>query len=322
MNGNNHEEPLRPYKVMVSAKFIATSLLAAMLLAFAVGRAARHSLVLLQEQQVHSDRLLSLRDRPDYYEGYARQLPSLLVKKGKKLPKTRYTSKNFDTSMSVSSSSWLNTDRDASNLGGGDARACWIKSDGEETCSEVEDEVDNEEDEVDNEEEEEDDEEESEPNPSAEHLMVDIKHVDTAFLDSEQRLAQAMVDLVNEADLTLLSYHCHGLTPAGVSCVGVLLQNYVSFHTWPVEGVITFDLLVGGNIPILETLPAIKRLFGVPRTLSQPGQVVELPEMRWAFKLRGFRPHSDRYTALFSATDLGGYILGDMGSVLKEEVSE
>ena len=31
--------------------------------------------------------------------------------------------------------------------------------------------------------------------------------------------------------LTLLSYHCHSLLPAGVSCVGVLLESHISFHT-------------------------------------------------------------------------------------------
>lgn len=310
MNGNNHEEP---YRVMVSAKFVVTSLLASMLLAFAVGKAAR--LVLLEGPRnalLQHSRLTSLRDRPDYHEGYARPLPSLTVKKGKKLPRSRYTSRITDTTMSVSSSTYLNTDRDPDNREGGDARHCHVKEDGEQECSVVEEDED----------EEEEEEDDRQPNPSGEHLMVDIKHVSAAFLNSEQRLAQAMVDLVEEADLTLLSYHCHGLTPAGVSCVGVLLQNYVSFHTWPVEGVITFDLCVGGNIPILPVLPAIKRLFGVPRAPSEPGQMMEEPQMRWAHKLRGFRPRPDRYTSLFSATDLGNYVLGDMCSVMKNEVSE
>jgi hypothetical protein len=70
--------------------------------------------------------------------------------------------------------------------------------------------------------------------PAGQHLLVDIKNVNAEFLNSEEQLAKAMVEVVTEAKLTLLSYHCHSLEPAGVSCVGVLLESHISFHTWPV----------------------------------------------------------------------------------------
>lgn len=44
--------------------------------------------------------------------------------------------------------------------------------------------------------------------PAGQHLLVDIKNVDSEFLNSEQRLATAMVELITESQLTLLSYHC------------------------------------------------------------------------------------------------------------------
>jgi hypothetical protein len=153
-------------------------------------------------------------------------------------------------------------------------------------------------------------------------LMVDIKNVNGVFLNSEHLLSRAMVDVVNEAELTLLSYHCHGLTPAGVSCVGILLHNYISFHTWPVEGVITFDLCSAGSKSILPVLPIIERLFGVPRIPSHPGQVVESPEYRWAHKMRGFRHHPTRSSHLFLGTDLGAIVLRILGTEYKEEVSQ
>ncbi|OEU21352.1 S-adenosylmethionine decarboxylase, partial [Fragilariopsis cylindrus CCMP1102] len=78
------------------------------------------------------------------------------------------------------------------------------------------------------------------------HLLIDIENVDSAFLNSEERLANAMLDLINECGLTLLSYHCHKMVPMGVSCAGVLLESHVSFHTWPTEGVITIDLFTCG----------------------------------------------------------------------------
>ena len=44
--------------------------------------------------------------------------------------------------------------------------------------------------------------------PAGQHLLVDIKNVDPIFLNSEVRLAEAMIKLVDESKLTLLSYHC------------------------------------------------------------------------------------------------------------------
>lgn len=67
---------------------------------------------------------------------------------------------------------------------------------------------------------------------SLHRTAVDFKDVDSEFLNSEERLAQAMIELTNESKLTLLSYHCHSLVPIGVSCAGVLLESHVAFHTW------------------------------------------------------------------------------------------
>ncbi|KAL7525573.1 hypothetical protein ACHAXR_001065, partial [Thalassiosira sp. AJA248-18] len=65
-------------------------------------------------------------------------------------------------------------------------------------------------------------------NPTGQHLLVDIKNLEAAFLNSESRLADAMQASVKAAGLTMLSYHCHSLHPAGVSCVGVLLESHIS----------------------------------------------------------------------------------------------
>ena len=262
-----HEPPEAPYKVQVSVRFVVTSLLASCLLAFCVGRAAR--IVVLR--QVARKSGASLQEQCDA------PLPSLIVKNGKSIPQTRYSSKNFDTSMSASSSSWLAVSRDPN---------------GQDSASLLDHDVTD----------------DQEQQPMAEHLMVDIKHVESAFLNSEGRLANAIIEVVNEAKLTLLSYHCHGLTPMGVSCVGVLKQNYISFHTWPEEGVITLDLCVGGSRSLLPVLPIIERAFGKPRAHG------EKPETVWAHRIRGF-PTDERVKH-----DLGVYVLGDLATDVKKEV--
>lgn len=267
-----------PYRVMVSPKFVVLSLLSSTLLAFAVGRAAR---LVLVEGPKHA---LLLGRRKSILWEVNDGLPSLLARDGNKIPRTRYLSKNFDTSRSASSSSWLAKSRES--VPSAEDKKCHPNE-----CEDVE-----------------------RPLPAAAHLMVDIKRVDGAFLNSESRLANAMLEVVNEAELTLLSYHCHGLVPMGVSCVGVLLQNYMSFHTWPEKGVITLDLCVGGTIEILPVLSIIERRFGVPQTGRT---LVEKPEMRWAHKVRGFAEDEE----LLSKADLHLYVVNNLNDNVKEEVS-
>ena len=142
--------------------------------------------------------------------------------------------------------------------------------------------------------------------------MVDIKNVDSSFLNSEYLLAHAMLELVKEANLTLLSYHCHGMEPTGVSCVGVLRQNYISFHTWPEDGVITLDVCVGGGLAsssLVSAIPTMERVFGVQSRYSS-----EKPELWWARKVRGFPEHS-------AATDLYTYLISSLSAKVKDRVS-
>eukprot|EP00538_Stauroneis_constricta_P000422 CAMPEP_0119568268 /NCGR_PEP_ID=MMETSP1352-20130426/38409_1 /TAXON_ID=265584 /ORGANISM="Stauroneis constricta, Strain CCMP1120" /LENGTH=947 /DNA_ID=CAMNT_0007617637 /DNA_START=95 /DNA_END=2938 /DNA_ORIENTATION=+ len=129
--------------------------------------------------------------------------------------------------------------------------------------------------------------------PAGQHLLMDIENVDSAFLNSEERLAVAMLDLVNQCGLTLLSYHCHKLTPTGVTCAGVLLESHVSFHTWPERGVITLDLFTCGPNSLLPVVPVAEALFSIPRQPSHAGEEVEPPHVVWAHKLRGFRDDDD-----------------------------
>jgi S-adenosylmethionine decarboxylase proenzyme len=280
--------PQDPYKVYVSVRFLVVSLGCSILAAFAVGRAAR--IILLEGPRralfaAHDDS--SMFDRPDYHEGYetrrAKTLPPPRVQAGNQIPHTIYTAKNFDTARSVTSSSLLVRPSEDD------------ETDGVEVCEEPGERI------------------EGEHLPAGQHLLVDIEGVDGSFLNSEERLAFAMVEVVNQANLTLLSYHCHSMIPTGVSCVGVLLESHVSFHTWPGQGVITLDLFTCGANPLLPVIPIIERLFGVPR----PGADYP-PHTIWAHKLRGFRP--DERESPLQSFDLGTAILGVMTTDYKQEV--
>jgi len=162
--------------------------------------------------------------------------------------------------------------------------------------------------------------EEEEHLPAGQHLLVDIKNVEAAFLNSEERLAAAMVEVVTAGGLTLLSYHCHSLIPAGVSCVGVLLESHISFHTWPDEGVITLDMFTCGAAPLLPVVPELKRLFGPPRE-SKNGTQEEV-KAQWSHELRGFR-NSEGYKKagyLDSKSELASMVISPLDVQVKNEI--
>ena len=223
------------------------------------------------------------------------KLPNPVLPVGKFLPPTVYASKHFDTARSVANSRWVVTEEGR--------RQCVDLPYNE--CHEVRPNLQ----EVNNSLLH----DESEHLPQGQHLLMDIEHVKGDFLNSQVRLAHAMLDLVAECGLTLLSYHCHGLKPSGVSCAGVLLESHVSFHTWPVEGVITLDLYTCGDESLLPVVPVAKRLFGIANEGSD-----QKPHAIWAHKLRGF---SGEDTSGDSAvTDFYAFPIGEMID-MKEKVT-
>jgi len=125
---------------------------------------------------------------------------------------------------------------------------------------------------------------------------------------------------VKGAGLTLLSYHCHSLLPAGVSCVGVLLESHISFHTWPDEGVITLDLFTCGSNPLLPVVPELERLFGVPRAKPNSTEMEKVYTL-WSHELRGFRDSKDRKKHhLDSQSDLASFVVSALDVLKKEQI--
>jgi len=315
---NGEETPTKPYSVTVSLRFIFVSLLTSFILAFAVGTAARVILVEGPIKALCSDGESPMRVHPDYHEHLERKpLPTPVLQDGKEMPQTIYTAKNFDTGLSTATSLLIakefnNDDKDwtitseSGTCGAGADGSC---SRGKRIQSESESEP------VPTNANETDDDEE-EHLPAGQHLLVDIKDVDATFLNSEERLAQAMIDVVNDSRLTLLSYHCHKLEPSGISCAGVLLESHVSFHTWPEEGVITLDLFTCGAQPLLPVVPIIRRLFEIPHADGKGN----MPSSLWAHKQRGFRNIVKRLGHLDS-WDLGRNILGILDFDMKQEIA-
>eukprot|EP00559_Dactyliosolen_fragilissimus_P004283 CAMPEP_0184866438 /NCGR_PEP_ID=MMETSP0580-20130426/22345_1 /TAXON_ID=1118495 /ORGANISM="Dactyliosolen fragilissimus" /LENGTH=856 /DNA_ID=CAMNT_0027366133 /DNA_START=152 /DNA_END=2722 /DNA_ORIENTATION=+ len=304
-----------PYVVKVSRRFIYLSLTATILLAFTIGRAARIILIEGPKKALFAPHDTSaMFVRPDYHEGYQiRDLPTPVLLEGKTVPSTLYRGANLDTSGSATASSLLlekipkvsdeTIIMDEKNSDG----LCLTDDNGNKQCSrgnEPSETVPKHDDE--------------EHLPAGQHLLVDIKNVDGSFLNSEKRLAQAMVDVVNESKLTLLSYHCHSLLPKGVSCVGVLLESHISFHTWPDEGVITLDLFTCGSAHLIPVMPLIKRLFAVPQEPHIDNDEKIEPTVVWSHVLRGW---GESKANKHLSEDLGFYVLEKLHYDMKEEIA-
>lgn len=129
------------------------------------------------------------------------------------------------------------------------------------------------------------------------HLLFDIKNLDPVFLRSEERISAALLDLARSSLSTPfpLSYHCRSLEiTGGVSCVGICSESaaHVSLYTWPLGGVVSFDLFTHGSYSLLSLLPTVKDLFGVPspstENIRNMNQLAAEPSMVWSQKMRGF----------------------------------
>jgi S-adenosylmethionine decarboxylase proenzyme len=274
------------YNAVFSVRFMATTVLACSFIAFSLGRIAR--LVVLPEFPQEENQFVRIDQESK------NNLPTPLAKGGKLVPETIYTARVFDTRRSFSmSSQWLQKEETEDSSSDDDLPVPKNEKLAMLNETDVAEFMD-----------------EEEHLPAGQHLLVDIDGLDESFLDSEKRLATAMIQLVDMSGLTLLSYHCHGLTPAGVSCAGVLLESHVAFHTWPKEGVITLDLFTCGSTSLLNHLHLIENLFIVPRN------EVETPNVLWAYKRRGFK---SQFTNPGSR-DTFAYPLGLHGLGMKKQV--
>ena len=301
-NKESDAEPYR-YRVLVSKRFVFLSLLSCILAAFAVGRTARMMLLVYPQKRLlqmagSSDVSIDQTTATESAPSGMKSLPDPKMKDGKYPPETLYTSKTFGTGSTVSSQSrWIVTDAGKENCVDLPEHECPVPpsfdsaaADSKNGTGEVH-------------------------LPAGQHLLLDIDNVDGSFLNSEERLADAMLELVGECGLTLLSYHCHKMVPMGVSCAGVLLESHVSFHTWPKEGVITLDLYTCGPNSLLPIVPLAKQLFAVPRE----GGEGEKPRALWAHKTRGY-PQGDMESLEAEMTDMEYFPVGKIMDY-KNEVS-
>ena len=106
----------------------------------------------------------------------------------------------------------------------------------------------------------------------------------------------------------------------GVTCVGVLLESHISFHTWPIPGVITLDLFTCGNSPLLPLFPMIEDLFAIPMLPPRGEDSADPPHIIWTHKKRGFR-YDENGTKQEEEIDKDQFFLGWRDLEKKKEIA-
>ncbi|KAG7350362.1 spermine/spermidine synthase domain containing protein [Nitzschia inconspicua] len=296
----------------IKKEFFWATLLTSCIVAFVIGQIARISIL----DVTHRDPLTTYDESSnemhrmnseigllnDLSAEKTMNLPDPVIKQGKTIPQTTYTSKHFNTASATTYSRWIVSDTDGQQecLNSAGVLEC-TSNPATDLVNEtilVGQEIESE-----------------EHLPSGQHLLLDLENIDADFLNSEERLATAMLALVGQCGLTLMSYHCHKLKPNGVSCAGVLLESHVSFHTWPSRGVISIDLFTCGPSSLLHAVPVVEQLFAVAS--SKATKKEQQPKMVWAHKYRGFSDHDDS----FEMTDMFQFPVGQMSDYKKEVLS-
>lgn len=159
--------------------------------------------------------------------------------------------------------------------------------------------------------------EEDEP-PSGQHLMIDMKDVDSTFLNSKEYIASAMLNLIKDNDIKIVlrSYHCSSdEIGGGVSCFAVLDEGHISIRTWPLDGVLIMDVFTfGKSDELISLVNTISKLFAIQQQMKDNDDDVvtpAAPSILWSHRLRGFRDGFAYYTRYTNPleTDLGADML-------------
>lgn len=98
--------------------------------------------------------------------------------------------------------------------------------------------------------------------PFGQHLALDMKNVDDAFLGSEDLLIKAILNVTDSLYLNLVSLNCFSSDSNSIACLGVLHEAQISIYLWPETGVVAIDLFLQSRLP-LQAVDAVTAPFEV-----------------------------------------------------------
>ena len=96
------------------------------------------------------------------------------------------------------------------------------------------------------------------------HLVMELWGCDN--LNSPEIVEQALLDIVEALNLTLLSLNVHPFSPIGVTGVAIVSESHVVIHTWPELGYAAVDVFNCGEQRNPEdAVPVLREHFAPER---------------------------------------------------------
>jgi S-adenosylmethionine decarboxylase len=79
------------------------------------------------------------------------------------------------------------------------------------------------------------------------HCILELYNCDSAKLDDEAFLRNAITTAAKRAGATLLNLITHRFEPQGVTGLALLAESHISIHTWPESGYAAVDVFTCGD---------------------------------------------------------------------------
>jgi S-adenosylmethionine decarboxylase proenzyme len=111
------------------------------------------------------------------------------------------------------------------------------------------------------------------------HLLIDLWGCNRE-INNPQTVRQAMVDVVEAVNATILNIQVHAFRPSGVTGLAMLAESHLSVHSWPEHGFVAVDIFT------CSTVDQQNAVLDVLRRVFEPDSC-EIHELR-----RGLRPNS------------------------------
>ena len=89
------------------------------------------------------------------------------------------------------------------------------------------------------------------------HCILELYNCDSAKLDDEAFLRNAITTAAKRAGATLLNLITHRFDPQGVTGLALLAESHISIHTWPESGYAAVDVFTCGDHTMPERACAV-----------------------------------------------------------------
>lgn len=120
----------------------------------------------------------------------------------------------------------------------------------------------------------------------AQQVLIDLKNLDSVFLDSENMVGTALLKFIEKLGINMLTYECHRrLSGKGVSCTGYSGHDFISLHTRPSLGLLSLTVFNNVPVSVVSVIQLASEIFAFPT--ADPKFISKEPSLTWTLNQRG-----------------------------------